>query len=1127
MKKFLLKSMLVAAGLSASVQVMAEGYDFCVDGIYYNVTSKENLTVEVTNSLGGQGGVTVAIRQSDYKGDVTFPATVTYNDTTYAVKSIGTAAFSSSIQVTSVIIPATIDTLKESSLRTVLAYNENGELVRLSHHPPKVVIEYGETPLYGGDAAISPGELYVNREMKWYNAGLVWGKRIVYDSKRIEFGDSVKVIDPYLFSHNESLTEVKFPNHSFSFNAYVNPDYNRNYGVFEGCSALEKVDLSNLVPASSYWKWNDGNVNKSDGTFIEGGYSALTSATYSYYITPRAFKGCTALKEVILPDTITYERNVNLTSYNIAVGESAFDGCSSLQNIDLPVFVGSASSRYNLIFGGRAFAGTALTTVDLPGSITVIGDMAFADCASLSDVKFPYSWEWRKPNEQYAYGGSNLYLGDYVFENCTALKSVDLGGFMTYLPNTIFDGCAIEEVVIPASITYLSTTGMKGCNMSSITLDAANTTYKFEDNMLLKYDAPETTWMITIGNPYTGASALKNDTVNVLSAGLYEGLPIESFDFPSVYSYGARSMAGTNIKSVHIKDSTSYLDYYGDTAYTSVVYYAEAFADCKSLEECTIDPDVTSLPNGLFKNCPLITTAPEIPAGIESIPAELFYGTAISEITIGEKVKRLYENALPAGMTDITLYVSIPPAVTEADSVEWIVNTTIVVPSACVEMYAAHKFWGRAKEIIGNADYEGYGYSGYIQPAPDGLYFAEKDGNICYFDGENVIDTHIPAGSHTFQLASWHGAIYGVTAGSQYTYVNDTDNTLGDGELFVLNKRETGFSRSTIVNNTNQGDGANYQAYNDPYLIYIDDTEDKIYFANRCLTSDLGVRVFDAHESYDAPFQTSDEIRLFVYNSNMPYYNKGVAYGAIHTGFQKDSEGVYWHAFDYSGNGIYRYKASDIYEYNNTLPYPIIAEGSKFTAMYLDEPNDYIYVFSRTNPNHGVYRMSISAIRNGESTTFPRAWELVDGSLAAPENTTVNEGVYVRQFTSDGNYVYWAYITDGTDPNTPSGIKRVNATGSPVVEYVVKDVEAYGICHYKYDGSLGVESVVEDVNNAVVKVGGNTITALQDTVVEVYSINGSLVKSATLSAGSTMTINYTPGVYIVKAGIETHKIILK
>ena len=818
MKKLLLKSMLVAAGLSASVQVMAEGYDFYVDGIYYNVTSKENLTVEVTDKYGYSDPLLHKLYS--YSGDVVIPGSVIWNDTTYTVTKIGDGAMAWCKDLASVYIPASVDTVG----RRAIAYERESIGPR---NPIKVTIEYSEKPLYCSNYALVVDSVIINRDLQFFDPD-GWGFKIIPGAYYVEFGDSLSTINSHIVSHNQSLKEVKFPNHSFSFNA--SPAYATSgdycYGIFEGCSALEKVDLSNLVPAYSYWKWNDGNVNNSDGTFIEGGYSALTSATYSYFITPKAFKGCTALKEVILPDTIMYERNVNVTSYNIAVGESAFDGCSSLQNIDLPVFAKKVSRIAGyLIFGGRAFAGTALTSVELPGSVNVIGSMAFADCANLTDVKFPDSWEWIKPNENYETSTKAYhYLGDYVFKNCTALKSVDLGQCMTYLPNTIFDGCAIEEVAIPASITYLSTTGMKGCNMRSITLDAANTTYKFEDNMLLKYDAPETTWMITIGNPYTGETVLKNDTVNVLSAGLYEGLPIESFDFPSVYSYGARSMAGTNIKSVHIKDSTSYLDYYGETAYTSVVYYAEAFADCKLLEECTIDPDVTSLPKGLFKNCPLITTAPEIPAGIESIAAELFYGTAISEITIGEKVNRLYENSLPVGMTDITLYPSIPPVVTEVDSVEWIGNTTIVVPSSCVEVYAAHKFWGRAKEIIGNADYEGYGYSGYIQPAPDGLYFAEKDGNICYFDGENVIDTHVPAGSHTFQLASWHGAIYGVTAGSQYYYINDTDNTLGDGELFVLNKRETGFSRSTIVNNTNQGDGANYHAFNDPFLIYIDDS---------------------------------------------------------------------------------------------------------------------------------------------------------------------------------------------------------------------------------------------------------------------------------------------------------------
>lgn len=112
-------------------------------------------------------------------------------------------------------------------------------------------------------------------------------------------------------------------------------------------------------------EWEDyGNGN--------GAYTDLGRNTQSYFITPMAFRGCTSLKEVILPDTIMYERNVNLSSYNTAVGSMAFDGCNSLQNIDLPVFTGTVStSRYQLKMGYRAFSGTAITSVELPASISV------------------------------------------------------------------------------------------------------------------------------------------------------------------------------------------------------------------------------------------------------------------------------------------------------------------------------------------------------------------------------------------------------------------------------------------------------------------------------------------------------------------------------------------------------------------------------------------------------------------------------------------------------------------------------------------------------------------------------------------------------------------------------------
>ena len=65
--------------------VMTHAYNFEVDGIYYYITSSENLTVEVT--------YTSYHLNNDYKGKIVIPATVTYNEQQYNVTSIGDDAF--------------------------------------------------------------------------------------------------------------------------------------------------------------------------------------------------------------------------------------------------------------------------------------------------------------------------------------------------------------------------------------------------------------------------------------------------------------------------------------------------------------------------------------------------------------------------------------------------------------------------------------------------------------------------------------------------------------------------------------------------------------------------------------------------------------------------------------------------------------------------------------------------------------------------------------------------------------------------------------------------------------------------------------------------------------------------
>ena len=91
-------SFLLALLMSMAANV-ASAHDFEVDGIYYSITSSKNLTVAVSYR-----GSSYSSYSNEYTGSVTIPESVTYNDVTYSVTSIGDYAFFCCDGLTSVTI---------------------------------------------------------------------------------------------------------------------------------------------------------------------------------------------------------------------------------------------------------------------------------------------------------------------------------------------------------------------------------------------------------------------------------------------------------------------------------------------------------------------------------------------------------------------------------------------------------------------------------------------------------------------------------------------------------------------------------------------------------------------------------------------------------------------------------------------------------------------------------------------------------------------------------------------------------------------------------------------------------------------------------------------------------------
>lgn len=78
-------------------------YDFTVNGIFYKI-KEDNTKVAVT--LSSNTG-------NSYAGDIVIPPTVTYNNATYTVTQIYPFAFASCHDLTSVVIPNSIDSIEE------------------------------------------------------------------------------------------------------------------------------------------------------------------------------------------------------------------------------------------------------------------------------------------------------------------------------------------------------------------------------------------------------------------------------------------------------------------------------------------------------------------------------------------------------------------------------------------------------------------------------------------------------------------------------------------------------------------------------------------------------------------------------------------------------------------------------------------------------------------------------------------------------------------------------------------------------------------------------------------------------------------------------------------------------